>query len=376
MKQKNPELSARYVDTLRLYLATHRAHKGTVARRLGREVLAAGLDALDLARMHERALTHLAATHDFTDASNGLIGRTGEFFAEALFPVERNHRATRESLKAMKARAALLSEGAKALAASNGKLRQEVARRKSGEAALSRGKARYQALLLESQAMQGKLRSLARQIITTQESERRMISRELHDEVVQTLVGINVQLAALNRSAASGVSTLRARITRTQRLVEKSVNAVHQFARELRPAVLDDLGLIPALHAYLKPFARRKKLRVSLTAFSGVENLSSERRTVLYRVIQEALTNIGRHANARKVDVSLREYPGGIRMEVRDDGVSFKVSDQFPGRAHQRIGLIGMRERVEMVGGTLAIESAPGAGTTVRAELPLPTRHS
>ncbi len=371
MKQKNPELSARYLVALRSHLA-HRSHgHGTDARALGRDVLAAGLDTLDLARMHERALTRLAATHDFRDVSNGLIKRTGDFFAEALFPVEKVHRATRESLTVMKERATMLSQNAKVLAASNRRLKREIVRRKAGEAAVHQGKSRYQTLLLQSQAMQGKLRTLARQIINAQENERRMISRELHDEVVQTLVGINVHLAALNHSAASGVRTLRARITRTQRLVEKSVNAVHQFARELRPAVLDDLGLIPALHAFMKPFALRKKLRITLTAFAGVEHLSNERRTVLYRVAQEALTNIGRHAHARKVDVSLHEISGGVRMDIHDDGVSFKVPDQFASRTRQRLGLVGMRERVEMVGGTLVIESAPGAGTTVRAEIPL-----
>src|SRR5690606_20828483 len=100
-----------------------------------------------------------------------------------------------------------------------------------------KGKEQYAALLTESQIMQGKLRQLTRQIISAQEEERKEISRELHDEVVQTLVGINVQLTALGRDAAIGLSSLRAKIVRTQRLVEHSVDAVHRFARELRPAV-------------------------------------------------------------------------------------------------------------------------------------------
>lgn len=376
MKQKNPALSARYLDALRTHLATREQGQGAVARGLGRDVLAAGLDTLDLARMHELALTRLAATHNFPDIGNGLITRTGDFFADALFPVEKVHRATRHSLAAMKERATLLSQSAKVHAASNRKLQREVARRKAGEAALSEGKIRYELLLSQSQTMQGKLRALARQILHAQEVERRMISRELHDEVVQTLVGINVQLAALNRSASAGVRSLRASITRTQRLVEKSVNSVHQFARELRPAVLDDLGLIPALHAFMKPFAIRKKLRITLTAFAEIENLSNDHRTVLYRVALEALTNIGRHARARKVEVSLQAVPGGICMEIRDDGVSFKVPETLKARTGHRLGLIGMRERMEMIGGTLAIASAAGTGTTIRADLPLPQRSS
>lgn len=371
MKQKNPELSTRYLDALRAHLATCGQSRGLVARGLGREVIAAGLDALDLARMHERALTRLATTHDFPNAGNGLITRTGDFFADALFPVERIHRSTRDSLAAMKERATMLAQNARALATGNRKLLREVARRKAGESALKRSKHRYHELLVQSQTMQGKLRTLARQILHAQEAERRMISRELHDEVVQTLVGINVQLAALNRVATSGVRGLSARITRTQRLVEKSVAAVHQFARELRPAALDDLGLIAALHAYLKPLARRRKLRIKLVAFAGVEALTIERRTVLYRVAQEALTNIGRHAHASQVDVSIQAIPDGVRMDIHDDGISFKVPEHFAARTGQRLGLIGMRERMEMVGGTLLIQSAPGSGTTVRADLPL-----
>lgn len=233
-----------------------------------------------------------------------------------------------------------------------------------------RGKEEYRSLYVESEFMQKKLRHMARQILTAQEDERRHISRELHDEVVQTLVGINVQLAALGHSAGLGPRALRARITRTQRLVEKSVNAVHQFARELRPAVLDDLGLIPALHAFIKGVAAEKKLKIRLTAFAGVETLENARRTVLYRVVQEAVTNVVRHAHASLVTIVITAIPGAIRLEIHDNGKSFQVLQTLSAKTNRRLGLLGMRERVEMIAGTLVIESAPGAGTTVRAEIP------
>ena len=228
----------------------------------------------------------------------------------------------------------------------------------------------YRSLLQESQFMQKKLRHLARQILTAQEDERRHISRELHDEVVQTLVGINVELTALGAAANLGARPLKTKIARTQRLVEKSVNAVHQFARELRPAVLDDLGLIPALHAYMKIAAARMKVKINLTAFGGVEAMDSAHRTVLYRVVQEALTNVGRHAQASLVDMSITKINGAVRLEVRDNGKSFQVLQTLSAKTNKRLGLLGMRERVEMVGGTVVIESAPGRGTTVRAEIP------
>ncbi len=233
-----------------------------------------------------------------------------------------------------------------------------------------RGKEEYRALFLASEEMQKKLRQLTRQVLTVQEAERRHISREWHDVVVQTLVGINVELAALGRVAGAGARPLQAKIGRTQRLVEESVHAVHQFARELRPAVLDDLGLVPALQAFMKTIAVRNKMKLHLTAFAGVEALDNDRRTVLYRVAQEALTNVVRHAEASRVEVHIVEVSGVVRMAVRDNGKSFDVARALSAKTNKRLGLLGMRERVEMLGGAVTIESVVGQGSTVRAEMP------
>lgn len=257
-----------------------------------------------------------------------------------------------------------------ALAAAERKLGREVARRKRCEQALKQSRADYRQLLVQSQVLQKKLRGLAHQILSAQEEERRLISRELHDEVVQTLVGINVQLASLGHAASVGTKALRTKIASTQRLVEKSVSAVHQFARELRPSVLDDLGLIPALRAYMKTMADRKKIRIELTAAASVETLDDRGRSVLYRVAQEAITNVSRHAQATLVTVSIKKAQGAVRMEVHDNGRSFNVEKTIGSKTNKRLGLLGMRERVEMVGGTLTIESAPGHGTTVCAYIP------
>lgn len=370
MMKKIPELSQCYLTALRAHLGSRRPSGAVAARALGRDAMNAGFDTLDLARMHEKALAALASSHDFHNARNGLVRRAGNFFTEALIPVEKAHRTTRESFQQLQHHAETLRLHTAALAEGNRRLKREVARRKAGEVAVKRAKEHYQSLFVQSQVMQKKLQHLTRQILSAQEDERREISRELHDEVVQTLVGINVQLAALGTAASIGIRTLRAKIAHTQRLVEKSVNAVHQFARELRPAVLDDLGLIPALHAYMKTLAARKKLKIRLTAFAGVEALETSRRTVLYRVAQEALTNVARHAQASAVDMSIVEIPGAVRMEVHDNGKAFQVSQMLSARTNKRLGLVGMRERVEMVGGTLTIESAPGQGTTVRVEIP------
>jgi two-component system sensor histidine kinase DegS len=138
----------------------------------------------------------------------------------------------------------------------------------------------------------------------------------------------------------------------------------------LRPAVLDDLGLIPALHTFIKNFTARTGVHAHLTAFAKVEKLDTAKRTVLYRVAQEALTNVARHAEASRVQLNIQKLPGAVGMEIKDDGRSFAVERVLHGKGGKRLGLLGMRERVEMVGGTFCVESAPGAGTSIRVEIP------
>lgn len=363
------DLSRRYLTTLRLHLRGERVRNGDRAQGFGRVALASGLATLDLARMHAVALATLAPSADFT-ARTHLLKRAGLFFTQALIPLEAAQRATKEANRLLLQRNETLRVHTAALAKVNRELERAIARRRAAEAVTLRGKEQYQRLFLASQLMQKKLRELTRQIISAQEEERKEISRELHDEVVQTLVGINVQLAALSKASPGGLRTLKAKIARTQRLVENSVSAVHRFARELRPSVLDDLGLIPALHAYSKSLAARKKIKIYLTAFAAVETLESSHRTILFRVAQEALANVVRHAQATEVRLSLTEIPDAIRMEISDNGRSFPVDKVLQGKNRKRLGLIGMRERMEMVGGSLVIESAPGKGTTVRAEIP------
>jgi len=134
---------------------------------------------------------------------------------------------------------------------------------------------------------------------------------------------------------------------------------------------LDDLGLIPALHSFAKLLSKRTGLRVHLKSVKGVEQLDSNQRTILYRVAQEALTNVARHAHAGCVEVSLRKLADNICMSIKDDGKSFDVQRVLNTRGGKRLGLLGMRERVEMVGGSFGVESKPGQGTTIRLQIPL-----
>lgn len=256
------------------------------------------------------------------------------------------------------------------LAKANRELQLEIARRQTVEQALRTSQQNQSRMLKQSRHMQEQLRRLSRQMLHAQEEERKRVSRELHDEIAQTLVGINVRLTALTREATGDHKGLHQKIARTQRMVEKSVDIVHRFARELRPTVLDDLGLIPALHSFMNSFTKRTGLHIRLTAMAAVEQLNPAKRTVLFRVAQEALTNVARHARASRVEVKMEKLRGRVSMKIKDDGKSFNVERTLHANDGKCLGLLGMRERLEMVGGSFTVESAPGKGTTILALLP------
>lgn len=257
------------------------------------------------------------------------------------------------------------------LAASNRKLEAEILHREGVEKSLTQTEQHQRELLAQSQDMQKQLRQLSHQILSAQEEERKKISRELHDEIAQTLAGINTLLNTLKAEVGRHDRVFQDRIARTQRLVKQSVEIVHRFARDLRPALLDDLGLIPALHAFTKIFNKQTGLRVRITVFAGVEKLGNATRTVLYRVAQEALTNVARHARAHDVAINIQPVAGRVRMTIQDDGQGPTADLMQKALKGKRLGLIGMRERLEMVGGHLEIHRVKGQGTTVRAEVPM-----
>jgi signal transduction histidine kinase len=370
MKRKLTGLSRRYVAALRNYLKQGPRASLQSARRLGHQAMTFGLETLDLARIHEQALITLVLPGDFPGTRDRMVRRAGIFFAEAITPIEKSHRTAREASLHSDQLNQRLRERRADLTVSNRQLKLEIVQRKGVEESLRKSEQHYGRLLEESQRMQEQLRHLTRQLLLAQEEERKKISRELHDEIAQTLTGINVQLAALKAEAMVNVKGLQKKIARTQRMVEKSVDIVHRFARELRPTVLDDLGLIPALHSFVKGFSKQSRVHVRLTVYAAVEQLDNAKRTVLYRVAQEALTNVARHARASLVDVSVEKLPHSICMKIRDNGKSFQVNRVLNIKKNKRLGLLGMRERVEMVGGSLRVESAPGKGTTIRAEIP------
>lgn len=340
------------------------------AAGLGKRAVLEGMGTLELANIHGQALLALMPAKSSASARDHAVKRAGGFFLNVLAPIEKTRRATVESVAQLKQTNESLKQRTIELTAANLNLKIEVAQRKIAERALRLSEQNHHVLLREARRMQHRLRHLSHQVLSAQEAERKEISRELHDEIVQTLTGINVQLASLKIESGVSKKSFSKHITYTQRLVEKSVDIVHQFARDLRPTLLDDLGLIPALHSYLKAFTKRTGLQIGFSTFAGVEQLAHDKRTVLYRVAQAALINIAQHAHANVVSVSIRNLNHAALMEIKDDGKSFDVDHVLDSRRNKRLGLIGMRERVEMVGGTFHVDSAPGRGTTVSARLP------
>jgi len=352
VKATRPSLqwSRQYATALEKRLASPPGGGSRSAAALGRAALAMGLRASDVAKIHERALRRLPPA---LSIHNGMLGRTTTFLVQALLPMERAQRA------------ALNGHG---LAAVRRQLEREIRRRQSAQEAL-RAKARhYRELLEKSRLMQEHSRRLSHELLSAHEEERRKISRELHDEIGQILTAVNVRLATLKTEAAVNTKGLERKIGSTQRLVERTMSTVHRFARELRPPLLDDLGLVPALHAYMKAFTKRTHIPIHFRTFAAIERLELDKRTALYRVAQEALTNVAKHAGASAVEVNLQKRKSQVVMEIHDNGRSFPVQRVIMDR--KRLGLLGMRERVEMVDGRFTVESVKGEGTTIRVEIP------
>jgi signal transduction histidine kinase len=206
-------------------------------------------------------------------------------------------------------------------------------------------------------------RGLSAQVLRAQEDERRSISRELHDEVGQSLSRLLLDAGKAAALVESGEA--RSRLESVATLAERAVDAVRRIALSLRPSMLDDLGLVPALEWQAREISQRTGVNVEVTAEDSAGELPEHYRTCIYRVTQEALQNCGRHSGASRISVVLEKAVRNISLSVQDNGRGF-----HSGRT-RGLGLLGMEERVAQLGGRLRVHSAPGHGTTIQAELPL-----
>ncbi|HTM49482.1 MAG TPA: ATP-binding protein [Bryobacteraceae bacterium] len=212
---------------------------------------------------------------------------------------------------------------------------------------------------------QTELENLSARLVDAQELERRSISRELHDEVGQSLTALLVDVGNAAAITPAQNEELHRRLQSIKKLAEGSVSAVRNMALLLRPSMLDDFGLEPSLHWQAREVSRRTGMRVDVDAEGVADELPEAHKTCLYRLVQEALNNCARHAQASTARVVVRQEPERLVLVVQDDGKGFDF------RQVRGLGLLGMEERAKHLGGRFHVESAPGRGTRIEIELPL-----
>lgn len=212
-----------------------------------------------------------------------------------------------------------------------------------------------------------RMRELSQQLVATQEEERKKLSRELHDHVGQVLTALRMELGSIDRLRAPQDGALARAVAESRQLVDNMVRTVRDLALGLRPSMLDDFGLQPALEWHARDFTRRYGLPVDLAVSGDLTSLADPYATCVYRVVQEALTNCVRHAKATRIRVSVDGAGDVLAVRVVDDGVGIKPESRKSG-----LGLRGIEERVRDLDGTLEIHSAPGVGTSLTIRIPVP----
>lgn len=227
------------------------------------------------------------------------------------------------------------------------------------------GRLRYLALAHSRLELEG----LSARLVEAQEQERRSISRELHDEVGQTLGALLVEVGQLSKLAPAQDEAARAQIAHIKGVAENAVKSIRDMALLLRPPMLDDLGLVPALEWQAREISRRSEMEVEVHSENVSETLGDETKVCIYRLVQEALNNAARHAAAKNAQVTVAQNSRKITVRISDDGRGFDPHRQ------RGMGILGMEERVKRLGGAFALESAPERGTTVRAEIPCNSSH-
>jgi signal transduction histidine kinase len=218
-----------------------------------------------------------------------------------------------------------------------------------------------------SELAEVRLRHLSQQLVSSQEQERKALSRELHDEIGQLLTALRMELGNLERGRATPGGEIDPHLDQAKKLAESTLRTTRDIAMGLRPAMLDVLGLGPALEWQAREFSRRYNTPIRLEVDGDLRDVPDPHRTYLYRIVQEGLTNCARHAQAKNILVKLEDSSGKLAVLVEDDGVGF---DQHSGVTYG-LGLLGMTERVRELCGQLSIQSEPGKGTRISVVLPL-----
>jgi PAS domain S-box-containing protein len=217
-------------------------------------------------------------------------------------------------------------------------------------------------------ASRQQLKVLSRRLIQVQEEERRRLARELHDELGQVLTAVNLNIEAIRQTADEAT---QARLGESMLAIDRAIEQVRSLSLDLRPAMLDIMGLESALHWYIDRHVKAGGPEVELVSTLAGQRYAPEWETTCFRVVQEALTNVGRHAQARHVRIELSGGEGALHLTIQDDGIGFDVAAaQVRASQGGTFGLLGIQERVQLLGGQIDIESAPGRGTRVQVQLP------
>ncbi|MGE5169444.1 MAG: sensor histidine kinase [Rudaea sp.] len=222
----------------------------------------------------------------------------------------------------------------------------------------------------ELERSRGELHEMASLGATAREQEKSRVARELHDELGQSLTALKMDLAWLEQRAAVASEPAAMKIADMRGLLDGMVASTRRIAADLRPLMLDDLGLVPAVQWLVESFSRHHGIACELAIDPPELELADPHATAVFRIMQESLTNVARHAGASRVGLKLSRVNGEVRLQVRDDGRGF---DPAAPRRASSFGLLGLRERVHLVAGRITIDSAPGRGTTIEVGIPLPS---
>jgi two-component system sensor histidine kinase UhpB len=299
-------LRERYFTALRDYLANGGESALQQAYEIGRRAIGEGLAALELLAVHQEAVDTIVREKTDVESCATAIGESGKFLAECLSSFEMTHRGFQEAVRALRRLNELLEE------------------------------------------------------------EARKIAHALHDEAGQLLVSVHLAL----QEASGGLSPrARLRLEKVRAPLDEIEKHLRRLSHELRPTVLDDLGLVPALEFLAQGVGARNGVAIKVEG--PRTRLPSPVEIALYRVAQEALRNATKHARAKRVDIRLAVESNGVNCSIRDDGRGFDVAAVLDRRGDRGLGLIGMRERLNAVGGQFSIHSAPGRGTEIRIVVPL-----
>lgn len=234
---------------------------------------------------------------------------------------------------------------------------------------LDRMRADHARLLQRLAETERRFRAISRGVLRAQEAERSRISRDLHDGVGQSLTALKMQIELLARDAAVAGSPFQGRLATVRDVADQALHEIRLISQQIRPQILDNLGLVATLRWLARTFEQQTGVRTAFTCGTLTAARDPDVETLLYRVAQESLTNVAKHAQASSVSIELRENGDGLSLHVQDDGVGFELPSPGTDDEERGFGLHSMRDRVRLFGGRFAVRSSPGRGTAVEVDV-------